>query len=141
MKTSFNSIITALLLITSLSSFATVKKPEIKSIETERILASYLETIALGNFDYQKTLFAEDFEYRNSADNKAYNKKQFVQFLKDTKGLKYNCTTTYEILDECGQACLGKIIMQFKDFTRIDYITLSYSNKGWQVSKVVTSYI
>lgn len=141
MKTSFNIIAVTFLLITSLSSFATIKHSSEKNSATERVLSTYLETVALGKFDYHKSLFAEDFEYRNSANNKAYNKKQFVKFLKETKNLKFDCTTTYEVLDECDQACVGKIVMQFKDFKRIDYITLSHNDKGWHISKVVTSYL
>lgn len=141
MKTSFTIIAVTVLLITSLSSFATIKHPSENSA-TKRVLSTYLETVALGNFDYHKSLFAEDYEYRNSANNKAYNKKQFVKFLKDTKDLKFDCTTTYEVLDECDQACVGKIVMQFKEFTRIDYITLIQTDKGgWLINKVMTTYM
>lgn len=69
-----------------------------------------------------------------------FQRSSIALFLKATKGLKYDCKTSYEILDEAGQTCIAKTTMKFDNFTRVDYITLSKSQDGWQVSKVLTTY-
>lgn len=101
---------------------------------------TYLEATTLGSVELNKFLFADDFQYNNTANNDHFNKKQYTSFLKAHKGVKFDCTTAYEILDQTGNTCLAKATMTFKNFTRVDYMTLSHGEDGWKVSKVVTTY-
>lgn len=141
MKT-IKTLITAasLLILGSLNSFASANTNPLKEFNTLDVVASYVETIALGNSDFNKHLFADDFEYQNTANNQKANKKEYLSFLNANKGLKYDCTTTYQILDETKDACVAKTTMQFVGFSRVDYVTLRKSKDGWKVSKVVTTY-
>lgn len=140
MKKTLTTIATALLMIASFSSFAAENFNPLKNVATAKILNTYLEATTLGSTDLNNFLFADDFEYRNSANGDKFNKKQYSTFLKAHKGVQFDCETTYEILDESGQACVAKATMKFSNFTRVDYITLNQTKEGWKVSKVVTSY-
>lgn len=140
MKTTIATIATAFIMMTSFSSFAAKKVNPLKDLNSMNIIATYLEAATTGSIEYNKFLFSEDFEYRNTVNNTCYNKKTYTNYLKANEGLKFNCETTYEILDESGKACVAKAIMKFDNFTRIDYITLNHSQDGWKVSKVVTTY-
>lgn len=140
MKRTITTIATAILMIVSFSSFATEKLNPLKNVATAKILTTYLEATTLGSTDLNKFLFADDFEYRNSANGDFFNKKQYTAFLKANKGIQFDCETTYEILDQSGQACVAKATMKFNNFTRVDYITLGQSEDGWKISKVVTGY-
>jgi len=140
MKTTITTIATAFIMMISFSSFAADKINPLKDLNSMRIIATYLEAATAGSIEFNKFLFSEDFEYRNTANNVCYNKKMYTNFLKANKGLKFNCETTYEMLDESGKACVAKAIMKFDTFTRVDYITLNQSQDGWKVSKVVTTY-
>lgn len=138
MKTTITTIATAFIMMLSLSSFANANP--LKDLNTTKIIATYLEVTALGAPDLHKYLFADDFQYTNATDKKTYGKREYTAFLKANKGLKYDCETSYEILDECGKACVAKVSMKFKNFTRVDYVTLSQGADNWKVSKVVTTY-
>ncbi|QBQ41704.1 hypothetical protein E2P86_11310 [Sphingobacterium psychroaquaticum] len=140
MKRTVTTLIAAMIMTMSFSSFASSTANPLKNLNSARILSTYVEAITLGNTDFNKHLFADDFEYRNSSNNDKFNKKQYTDFLKANKGLQYNCETTHEIMDESGTACVAKAIMKFEKFTRIDYITLNHCEDGWKVSKVVTTY-
>ncbi len=140
MKRTLASLITALLMIGTFSAFAAEKPNPLKDFSSKRILESYLEAITQGNPTVNKFLFAPDFEYRNSANNRVYSKKAYLSFLKASEKLVYNCKSTYSILDECGVECVAKITMVFDNFTRVDHISLNKSKEGWQVYKVVTTY-
>ncbi len=140
MKKTLTTIATTLLMIATFSSFAAENFNPLKHVATAKILTTYLEATTLGSTDLNKFLFADDFEYRNSANGDSFNKKEYTAFLKAHKGIQFDCETTYEILDESGQACVAKATMKFENFTRVDYITLNQSEEGWKVSKVVTSY-
>ncbi len=142
MKKSITSIAAALLMIASFSSFAA--EPILVNAPTasSNTLSAYVSSLTEGLNDFNNMIFAKDFEYSNSADRteKKYNRRQYMQFLKQNKGLKFECTTTYQVLDETGNTSLAKVTMVFRDFTRVDYLTLHASNGGWKVSKVVTTY-
>ncbi|MFD1768733.1 nuclear transport factor 2 family protein [Sphingobacterium suaedae] len=140
MKNVINSIALAVMMLLSFSASATEPLNPLKDVTSTKILTTYLEATTLGSVDLNKFLFSEDFEYRNSANGDRFNKKEYTAFLKAHKGVKYDCKTSYEILDQTGQACMAKATMNFGHFTRIDYITLSQTEDGWKVSKVVTTY-
>lgn len=140
MKKTLLSILSALLMIVSFSSFAKASVNPLKEKDSKSVMIAYVETIVYGYDAYHKYLFADDFEYRNSTSNDKFNKKQYLQFLKDTKGFKFDCETSYQIMDETGKSCVAKATLKFPNFTRVDYITLNKSEEGWKVSKVVTTY-
>ncbi len=141
MKSTIATLMTAAMLFGSLQSFA-ISGPTnpLKDHKSVHIISTYLEATTLGSTDLNKFLFADDFEYRNTANNDKFNKKEYSNHLKANKGIKYECKTTYDILDETGHACVAKATMQFNNFTRVDYITLNRTDDGWKVSKVVTTY-
>ncbi|GGH23471.1 hypothetical protein FAZ19_17305 [Sphingobacterium alkalisoli] len=141
MKTTIiTSIATALILFASSMAFAAEKANPLKNMTAVGIVAAYLDATALGNVEFNEQLFATDFEYHNTASDNKHGKKAYTKFLKQNKGLQYNCKTTYQILDECGKSCIAKATMEFENFTRVDHITLCNTKNGWQVSKVVTTY-
>lgn len=140
MKKTLKTIATALLMILSISSFANPVLNPLKEKNTKAIVFTYVDAITAGSDIYNKYLFSEDFEYSNTANNQTFNKKQYLKFLKDTKGLQFNCETTYKILDESGKSCVAKAVMKFDHFTRVDYITMAQTTDGWKVNKVVTTY-
>ncbi|PRD47704.1 hypothetical protein C5745_09740 [Sphingobacterium haloxyli] len=140
MKTTWRTIAAALIMVTSLSSFASEKANPLKDVESAMILNTYLEAVTVGSIDLNKFLFAEDFQYRNLNNSDRAGKKEYIKFLKTNKGMQYNCESSYEILSQDGKVCVAKATMAFDKFTRVDYITLNQGKDGWKVSKVETTY-
>ncbi|GHE28677.1 nuclear transport factor 2 family protein [Sphingobacterium griseoflavum] len=140
MKKTLTTIAAAIIMISSFSSFAAEKTNPLKNVESGKIINTYLEATTLGSVELNKFLFADDFQYSNSANNDTFNKREYTAFLKAHKGVNFDCKTSYEILDQSGKACMAKATMVFENFTRVDYITLSQDQDGWKVSKVVTTY-
>jgi len=140
MKPTLKTIAAALIMVTSLSSFASEKANPLKNVESEMILNTYLEAVTLGSIDLNKFLFADDFQYSNVNNNDRAGKKEYIKFLKANKGTKYDCQSSYEILSQDGKVCVAKATMTFDTFTRVDYITLNQGKDGWKVSKVETTY-
>lgn len=141
MKNKIATIATALLMTLSLSSFATTNGNPLKAKDAKNILLTYVESTSVGNIDYNKFLFTDDFEYENMANNQKAGKKEYVKFLKENKGLNFNCITTSDILDITGNTAIAKATSKFKDFTRIDHITLAQTKDGWKIARVITSYL
>jgi len=141
MKKILTSAAIALLMLISLSSFAINKMNPLKNQSAFNIVTHYLEAISLGNIEHNTFLFSADFEYQNGHNMEKYSREQYCKYLKETKGYQYDCQTSCTILDECNNTCVAKTSMRFKNFTRIDYITLQKTEGTWKVSKVFSSYI
>jgi len=140
MNKTLTTIATAIIMISTCSSFAAEKTNPLKDVASAKIITSYLEATTLGSVELNNFLFAADFQYSNSANKNTFNKREYTDFLKAHKGVNFDCKTSYEILDQTGKACMAKATMVFDNFTRVDYITLSQEQDGWKVSKVVTTY-
>lgn len=124
-----------------MSSFgATVSNP-LKAKNAHEILITYAECSSFGNTEYNKYLFTEDFQYENVSNNSKVGKKEYLRFLKENKGLNYDCKTRSEILDLTNDTAVAKTTYTFSNFTRVDFVTLSQTKEGWKISKVITSYL
>lgn len=140
MKTTVTSIAAAIIMMTTFSAFAANTHNPVKSMDSKSIVLSYVEATTLGNDQLQKELFAKNFSFENLSNGDKYNAATYRSFLKANKGLKYDCTTSYELLTETADECTAKATMKFANFTRVDLITLSKSQEGWKLSKVLTTY-
>lgn len=141
MKRTITTIVTAILMTLSFSSFAkSTIKPE-KAKAAKEILINYIETTTIGRVDFNKSLFTEDFTYENTYNNCKHHKKDYLKFLKQNKGLTYNCTTKFEILDTTQDITIAKTTQTFETFTRVDHITMINSKDGWKINSITTSYL
>lgn len=134
------TIITVCTLAFGLNATAVEKANPLKDVNTTKLAHTYVEAITSGHVKYNKHLFTTDFEYSNANNGQTNNKTEYLNFLKKNKGLQYDCETTYEILDQTKAIALAKASMKFKNFTRVDYITMIQAEDGWKVNKVVTTY-
>lgn len=134
------TIATLFTLAFGFNASAAEKANPLKNLDATKIALTYVEAISLGNTEFNKHLFTSDFEYRNAINDQVSSRSEYLAFLKANKGLKYNCETSYEILDQAGTTSVAKSTMKFEKFTRVDYITMVQTVDGWKVSKVVTTY-
>ena len=141
MKTNLTTFFIVLFMIFSFhKTYASYVSNPLKEKDAKSIMITYVNAITLGMDEYNKYLFADDFEYKNSVNNDSFNKKEYLKFLNSSKGLKFNCRSEYKILDQTGNSCIAKAMLKFDNFTRIDIITLQLTNDGWKISKVITNY-
>lgn len=140
MKRNLTMIATVMMMVLSLSSFAKETVNPLKNYTSKSIVLSYVEASTHGNNMFNKHLFTNDFEYVNAVNNTKSSKKDYLKFLDATKELKFDCETSYEVLDQTGNTAVAKTTMKFENFTRVDILSLTQSKDGWKINKVVTSY-
>jgi len=140
MKKTLYTIAALFFILTSMSAFATAPNRSVILKSKAEVLNAYISAATLGNATWDKSLLAYDFLYINTATGKEYGRTAYSDFLKANKGLKFNCTISYEIINETDQRATAKAIMKFENFTRVDYITLHPRKRGWEIAKVVTTY-
>lgn len=140
MKKTITLLMSAFLMVLSVQTMAAKKANPLKNFNATQILTSYVEAATQGKTELHKYLLASDFTYKNSKDEKIYNKREYSEFTAASKGLKYDCNTTYEVTEQYGDVYRAKITMKFENFTRVDYVTLTQFKDSWRVSQVTTTY-
>lgn len=102
----------------------------------------YIEIVTKGNVENINNLFSNQFYQNTHANGKiiTHNKEQIIGFLKGQKNVKQNCSTTYLIMEQSGSYSVVKVEMQYRDFTKVDYVTLGKEGVYWKVNQVVTTY-
>jgi len=140
MKTIITTLVIALVSLGSFRSFAGTIGGTKSTSPSSLVITDYLAAVSMGDFENHKLSLTKDFEHYNVENDKKSNRRQYLAFLKKTKNLRYDCKTSYRILDETSRTCMAKVIMEFDKFTRVDYITLCCHDDIWQISKVVTTY-
>lgn len=140
MKTTIKTIAIALVALVATVFYAHADNKPFKSLDSKDVILHYTAATLLGNNTYNKYIFADDFQYSNTANNDKHDKKAYLQFLKSNKDLKYNSTQSIEIIDQVGSTAIGKVTMDFGTFKRVDHITMIQSTDGWKINKVVTTY-
>lgn len=140
MKKTMKQWMTALIMLLSLPSMATSKGNPLKNFNATQILTSYVASTTQGKTELNKYLLTSDFTFKNSRNEKTYNKREYSAFVEATKGLTYDCTTSFEVIEQHGDLYRAKITMKFDNFTRVDYLTLTQVKDSWRVNQVISTY-
>ncbi|MEJ5054367.1 nuclear transport factor 2 family protein [Sphingobacterium sp. MYb382] len=140
MKKALFTLTALFFVLTSMSSFAANRSNPSSANNSKAVVNTYMAASVLGDSQWNKNMLTEDFTLINTANGTEHDKKSYSKFLKENKGLKYNCATSYEMLNETEDSALAKATLQFENFTRVDYITLQPSKNGWKIAKIVTTY-
>ncbi len=104
-------------------------------------LNHYVAVITAGESIGLEQLFTADFTQKIQSGNATTNdRKEVVKFLKKQSGEKLNCKVSTRIIEESADYMVGKITMQFEDFTKTDLVTLVNEHGAWRVSSSVNAY-
>ncbi|MCL4640182.1 MAG: nuclear transport factor 2 family protein [Pseudosphingobacterium sp.] len=143
MKTFITSIIAAIVLTGTVAFSATPKPAKRSNIAAiNQTLDRYSDAVTNGQLTNIEQLFSEQFHQRIVQRKKgnSFNKKQLVSFLKNQRNVQQNCKTDYSILEENDGVTIAKIEMKYKEFSRIDYVTISQTDQGYQISQVISTF-
>lgn len=140
MKRNIKTIAIAVIALVSTVFYAHADSKPFKELNSKEVVMNYVGASMLGSTEYTKEMFADNFEYSNTANNDNFGKKDYINYLKSVKHLKYSSTQTIEIIDQVGSTTISKVTMDFGSFKRVDFITLILSAEGWKINKVITTY-
>lgn len=131
------------LIIAAISSFA--KANDLSKIEkpnNHAIIVKYIDLIQNGTYSSAKDIFSDDLKQNiyTESENKSISKNDLLRHLKNTKNLKMNCKTDFKLIDHNNNTSIVKVVLQFENFKRIDYLTLYKKNENWKIQEINTSY-
>ncbi|MDR6737057.1 nuclear transport factor 2 family protein [Sphingobacterium sp. 2149] len=141
MKNLVKTFVAAAMIAVSTCSMASVKPEERNLVTADLAIDEYVGAMTEGQVTNLEKLFTADFNQKicGKQDLK-HSRLEIIEFLKKQKGIKLNCRTTTQIVEELPDYAIAKVTMQFDDFAKTDLITLVKENGTWKISKSVNSY-
>src|SRR5690606_31701209 len=135
MKTLITLIATVAFTFFNSVSFSAEKPEPKKYINVESIIDHYIAATTQGETEYLKSIFSQDFKLTSpsNSNSKPFTKSEIIKHLQSLKNVKLLCETNYSFVEKNNDSSIVKVISTFKDFERIDYLTICNSELGWKV--------
>lgn len=117
--------------------------PKTASKPMNYTLTKFIEGTTLGEISGLPVLLDDGFKMDINCGSRtfSFNKKQVVDFMKKTKHIVQNCSTTYKVVEENDDVTIAKVEMKYPNFTRVNYVTLVNHGSYWSITNVSSSYI
>ncbi|SKB31608.1 nuclear transport factor 2 family protein [Daejeonella lutea] len=141
MKT-LKTITAALLIAFSFSSFAADGTAKEK-LEMNYALKTYISAVAEGKIAALPEVLDNGVKFSSSRGEKivSHNKAEMLNALKASENVKQNCSTSYTIVEGTPTFSVVKVTMKYDTFSKVSYLNLSNTGKGWKITSVSTSFI
>ena len=135
-----NSFAAIIFVLASASVKAETKSTRLATADNSVNL--YIETITKGNVENMDALFGSQFIQNTNANGKVttHSKEQILSFIKGQKNVKQNCNASYALMEQSDDYAVAKVEMKYREFTKIDYVTLSKEGADWKINQVGTTY-
>ena len=66
----------------------------------------------------------------------SFSKREMLEAMKATENIQQNCKTDYSVVEQNDSQSIIKVTMAYDDFTKLSYVTIGNTNKGWKITNV-----
>lgn len=141
MKT-LKTITAALLIVLSTSAFAK-DDTKIEKLSINYALKAYVDAVAHGKIDGLNDVMDKDVKFTTTRGQQIINhdKDQVLKSLKHLQNVEQNCSTEFSIVESTPTQSIVKVTMKYDGFSKINYLSMSNTGKGWKIVSVATSFI
>ena len=141
MKT-LKTLAAALLVTLSVSAFA-ADGSKSEKLEMNYALKTYIDALTRGKIAPLDEVLDKDVKFTTTRGAKIFNhtKAAMLHSLKGSEDVIYNCVTEFNVVESTPTMSLVKVIMKYDGFSKINYVSLANTAKGWRITNVSTSVI
>ena len=141
MKT-LKSLFAALALVVVCSVAKASDDADIAKLSKDNAITSYINAMTAGNMKgFNEVLDSTvKFSMLRGKDVVSFTKSDMLEFMNSNSGIKQTCNTTATVVENTGDVTVVKVDMQFKDFTRTNYVTVANTGKGWKITSVYSLF-
>jgi hypothetical protein len=141
MKT-LTSIAATLLMVVSFSSFAN-EEPAVQKLTMDYALKTYIDAMTSGKVKGFAEILDSDVKFTITHGEKIvnYNRAEMLGAMKGTENVVQNCSTDYTIVEQNNNQAIVKVIMKYDTFTRINFVTMAQTKKGWKITNVSSAFV
>ncbi|MES2873937.1 MAG: nuclear transport factor 2 family protein [Bacteroidota bacterium] len=141
MKT-LKTITAALLIAFSFSSFAADGTAKEK-LEMNYALKVYIDAFTVGKIAPLPEVLDKNVKFTSTRGENimSHGRTEILHILQSTENVKQNCVTEYNVVESTPSASVVKVTMKYDGFSKISYLNLANTTKGWKITSVSTSFI
>ena len=141
MKT-LKTIATAFLIALSLSSFAEDGTAKEK-LEMNYALNAYIQAVTDGKIGGLLEVLDKNVKFTSTRGENiiSHGRTEMLGILKTTENVKQNCVTQFNVVESTPSAGVVKVTMKYDGFSKVSYLSLANTTKGWKITSVSTSFI
>lgn len=105
-------------------------------------VTTYIDAFIYGKIAGLEEILDANVKLTTSRGNSiiTYNKMDIVHMLKSTKDVEQNCKTSYSVIENLPSQVIVKVNMKYNAFTRINYVTMAQTGKGWKVTNISSMF-
>ncbi|TAH00006.1 MAG: hypothetical protein EAZ15_10045 [Sphingobacteriales bacterium] len=140
MKTLKSLLFATLILATVFVANATTPKKPKPTLEFT--INTYLSVLNSGKISDYANLLADNVKFNSTRNGKlfSHDKTEELDFIRRVGYVNQNCKTNYETVSAENNFCVIKVKMVYEGFTKENFVSLTNSDKGWQITDVTTVY-
>jgi len=141
MKT-LKTITAALLIAFSFSAFAADGTAKEKR-EMNYALKTYIEAVNEGKIGTLSEVLDREVKFTTTRGEQiiSHNKSEMMNSLKGSENVIQNCETSFNVVEATPSFSVVKVISKYKGFSKVNYLNLANTGKGWKITSVSTSFI
>lgn len=141
MKT-LRSLLAATCMVLSLCSFVN-QEPSVNKLSLDYALKTYVDAISSGKVKAFAEILDSEVKFTVTHGEKIinYNRSQMLDWMKSTENVIQNCITDYSVVEQNATQAIIKVTMKYEAFSRINYVTMAQTNKGWKITNVSSVFV
>lgn len=135
------SILAALLVSTIIISVGYAKVDK-GYLTMDYAIKTYVEAVSLGKVKGIEEILDNNVKFTLAQGNKVinYNKAELINSLKISENISQNCKTDYSIIEKGDAQTIVKVTMEYENFSKINYVTISNTDQGCKITNVSSVY-
>ena len=141
MKT-LKSITAAFLIVLSTSAFAK-DDTKLEKLNINYALKTYVNAVTHGKIEGLADVMDKEVKFTTTRGQQIINhdKNEMLESLKNTQNVEQNCLTSFSIVESTPTQSVVKVTMKYDDFSKISYLTMANTGKGWKIVSVSSSFM
>lgn len=134
-----NLILILIFLIYSCANIKEKTVPVAKESPSE-VVNCYIDALTNSNPTLLKKILNDEFIFQYGNEHKTASKVELLNYItKEIKDCKWDCKTSFEIIQQTSNRCIAKVNFKFHDIVYSDYIILHQSNNEWQIHRSIST--
>ena len=129
--------------ILAVATVANAKNPgSDKPFTVDYVISTYVAGVTEGNLKDFTSVLANDVTFNTVRKGGivSLDKDDVLANLKNSEGVKQECTTTVTKAKETADGITYEVDMKYDNHSRIDMVTMVQNAGDWRISDVTTSY-
>jgi hypothetical protein len=141
MKT-LKSTLAVTLIIFSLTAFSN-DDPKSQKLTMDYALKTYIDAISQGKVKGFAEILDSDVKFTVTRGETIvnYSRSEMLTEMKNSENVAQNCQTDYAIVEQNPSQAIVKVTLKYEAFSRINYVTMAQTNKGWKITNVSSVFV